>query len=290
VHSERIMANRNNVIPVDSAAVDTTEAPITVAATATAMAMGMGAMVTGVAVTTRCKAQSTIPDRETRGSTSAGESSLAGQERFRDNESMVSTRALLVVSAASSPHSSLTSSEGRHRVIAQAGFDQIAAAGFEGLRMRDVAARAGMNISTVHYYVTSKESLIREIVQLAMQRLRERLPCSGEVDERLRAHLRAISTILVSDPALRQVLGEVGMRAHRDPELAAILEEIRWEWHDMLEALIRGLPDLEARGLEPAVAVALITLTLRGICLPPVDETEVDAVIGQLERWLFGVR
>jgi AcrR family transcriptional regulator len=49
--------------------------------------------------------------------------------------------------------------------LLQAAFDLIAEAGFEGLRTRSVAARAGMNIATPHYYFPSKQDLIEGLAQ-----------------------------------------------------------------------------------------------------------------------------
>jgi DNA-binding transcriptional regulator YbjK len=40
----------------------------------------------------------------------------------------------------------------RRRSLLQAAFDVIAMSGFEGLRTRAVAERAGVNIATLHYY------------------------------------------------------------------------------------------------------------------------------------------
>ena len=45
-----------------------------------------------------------------------------------------------------------------------AAYKRLAEAGFEGLRTRDVAADAGVNIATLHYYFPSKEALIRGVV------------------------------------------------------------------------------------------------------------------------------
>src|SRR6476646_5650800 len=58
----------------------------------------------------------------------------------------------------------------RRQDLVQAAYDIIATEGFEGLRVRDVAARAGVNIATLHYYFHTKEDLIRGVVDLLLQR------------------------------------------------------------------------------------------------------------------------
>ena len=48
----------------------------------------------------------------------------------------------------------------RQQALVLAAFHLIAERGFEGLRTREVAARAGVNIATLHYYFATKEALI----------------------------------------------------------------------------------------------------------------------------------
>ena len=176
----------------------------------------------------------------------------------------------------------------RRRTIVCAGFDQIAVAGFEGLRMREVAARAGVNIATVHYYVNSKDLLIREVAVLAVERLQAALPNSGDAEDRLRAYLRGIASIALKDSALLHVLGEVRLRADRDQEVAAVLAQVDREWHEKLETMISELPNGLRSRTRPAEAAALMMMTLAGACLPPVEATRVAAATNQLERWLLG--
>src|ERR1700757_4991719 len=49
---------------------------------------------------------------------------------------------------------------GRRDSLGRAAFACLAADGFEGLRTRSVADRAGVNIATLHYYFPTKEALI----------------------------------------------------------------------------------------------------------------------------------
>src|SRR5258708_12531268 len=57
-----------------------------------------------------------------------------------------------------------THADERRRSLVLAAYDLIAEKGFEDLRTRDVAARAGVNIATLHYYFASKEDLIDGVV------------------------------------------------------------------------------------------------------------------------------
>src|SRR5256886_6429950 len=57
-----------------------------------------------------------------------------------------------------------THGDERRRSLVLAAYDLIAEKGFEELRTRDVAMRAGVNIATLHYYFASKEDLIEGVV------------------------------------------------------------------------------------------------------------------------------
>src|SRR5215467_13095342 len=58
-----------------------------------------------------------------------------------------------------------THADQRRRSLVLAAYELIAEKGFETLRTRDVAARAGVNIATLHYYFKTKEDLIGAVVQ-----------------------------------------------------------------------------------------------------------------------------
>src|SRR5271154_7552512 len=53
----------------------------------------------------------------------------------------------------------------RRKSLLQAAFDVIASSGFEGLRTRAVAERAGVNIATLHYYFPTKQALVEGVAQ-----------------------------------------------------------------------------------------------------------------------------
>src|SRR3954470_10696985 len=55
----------------------------------------------------------------------------------------------------------------RRAELVEAAYQLIAEKGIEGLRTRDVAARVGINISTLHYHFDTKEKLIAGVVDYA---------------------------------------------------------------------------------------------------------------------------
>src|SRR5262245_8460001 len=57
----------------------------------------------------------------------------------------------------------------RRKELILIAYDHIAKRGFEGLRVRDVAAEAGINNATLHYYFPTKEDLIRGVVDHMIQ-------------------------------------------------------------------------------------------------------------------------
>src|SRR5207247_2594303 len=80
----------------------------------------------------------------------------------------------------------------RQEALVQAAYDLLAERGFEGLRTRDIAAKVGVNIATLHYYFPTKEKLIRGVVGYAMERFRTTLQPAGSPGEQVRAHFAGI--------------------------------------------------------------------------------------------------
>jgi AcrR family transcriptional regulator len=109
----------------------------------------------------------------------------------------------------------------RRRDLVLAAYHQIAERGFEGLRTREIAAEVGVNVATLHYYFPTKESLIRGVLDYAMGQFRGTLKPSGSAADELRNHLRGLRRLLIDEPQLGLVLGELTLRSVRDPNVAA---------------------------------------------------------------------
>jgi AcrR family transcriptional regulator len=181
------------------------------------------------------------------------------------------------------------SQEKRRQELVLAAFDLIAEHGFEGLRTRDVAARVGVNIATLHYYFPTKEALIRGVLDQAMVRFRSTLAPHGSPADQLKNHLRAVRKLLVEEPELKAVMGELALRSARDSSIAEIMAEMYEAWHATMRGLLRravkegGLrSELDSDGVA-----ALVVATLTAATLPTLSGTpRSDQALRQLERWL----
>ena len=179
----------------------------------------------------------------------------------------------------------------RRQALVRAAFNRIAEAGFEGLRTRDVAADAGVNIATLHYYFPTKEALIRGVVGHAVLRFHDTMPHEGSAADQLRWHLSALRRLLKEDTDLFAVLGELTLRAPRDPVIAEILKDTDDPWHQMISDLLRrGIDEgcLHAN-LNPDDATVLMIAAIKGISLSTVAArrpARIDQTFDQLERWL----
>ena len=179
--------------------------------------------------------------------------------------------------------------EDRRQALVKAAFNQIAERGFEGLRTREVAAEVGVNIATLHYYFPTKESLIRGVVELSMQRFRSTLAPHGSPADQLRNHLRAVRRLLRDEPQLGTVMGELALRSARDPAIAGIMEEMNEAWHRTVRGLLKRAareghlrPELDSDEVASLVVATLTSMTLPAVAGP----TRADQAVRQLERWL----
>lgn len=178
--------------------------------------------------------------------------------------------------------------EDRRNALVQAAFRQIAEQGFEGLRTRDIAAQAGVNIATLHYYFPTKEALIRGVVAHAMGRFRSTLEPHGSPDHQLASHLKAVRALLHREPEIRVVIGELAIRSARDESLARILRQTNDGWHRTVRGLLRravsegSLP----KEFDSDEAASLIIATVSSMMLPPMSSARRDQAFHALERWL----
>ena len=191
-----------------------------------------------------------------------------------------------------------TQGDERRRSLVQAAYHLIAEGGFERLRTRDIAARAGVNIATLHYYFARKEDLIRSVVEYLLQQfMTAYLPGSPyEMRtplEQIRGELAELQYLLQEKPDMFIVLDELVLRSLHDP---AILHMIKWldeGWHTYLEQVIRsGIEQgLFRAELDPDSAATWLILLTKGTTLHFMTNpgaVDFERIRAGVEHWLTG--
>jgi AcrR family transcriptional regulator len=178
--------------------------------------------------------------------------------------------------------------EDRRQALVRAAFGCIAGKGFEGLRLRQVAAEVGIDHSTLHHYFATKADLVAGVVEHATRQFWPTMPADGSPAEKLHHHLAALARMITDQPALFTVMAELDLRAHRDPAIRAIIARHEEGWRIVLaEVLRRGAKEAAwTQRLEVAAGVELIIAAVKGVGRLPDRAAEV---LGQLERLLTTV-
>jgi AcrR family transcriptional regulator len=155
-------------------------------------------------------------------------------------------------------------SDGRRRELVLAAYQLIAQRGLEELRTRDIAAKVGINISTLHYYFETKEDLIGAVVDHMTElfrTLRAPLAAGATPLEELRHAFVTQAYRRRVEPWLELVVQEMMLRARRDEKVRQRLELMLLGWNGYVETVIaRGVREGDfARDLDPKIAAAIVT-------------------------------
>jgi AcrR family transcriptional regulator len=192
----------------------------------------------------------------------------------------------------------------RPGAIVRVAYRRLAERGFEGLRVRDVAAEAGINHATLLYYFPSKAALIHGVVDHLLQEFRtSRIPRSAAgrdafaPREELRQEFEDLACRFRETPELFVVLAELHGRARRDRAVARALAEMDRLWHShLLGILRRGVrAGVFRRGLDcPATATAIM-VQLKGVGQHLAGKPDagdagplLSLLAAQIERWVTG--
>lgn len=174
----------------------------------------------------------------------------------------------------------------RRDALVRAAYQRLAEAGFEGLRLRDVAAGVGIDHSSIHHHFPTKQDLVVAVVDHATQQFRSTTPPDGTPVDRLRRHLATLAAKIVDQPELHVVLRELDLRARRDLELRTIIAGREEGWRNSLRTLLAAAAEegALAGGINPDTGAELIIATVKGASLTP--DRALD-VLGLLENLLI---
>jgi AcrR family transcriptional regulator len=180
----------------------------------------------------------------------------------------------------------------RKTALLQATFDVIAEAGFEGLRTRGVAQRAGVNVATLHYYFPTKQALIEGLAQFLGAKFvllhgPAPAPSGYKALDRLRQEFSDGDYYYQHEPKMLLVLEEFRLRGKRDPQVQKIVDIMHGHWRHGLEQMVaEGIADGTFRqelDKEEVLGMLLSMFSGAGSC----RGNEFETVKQGIEHWLL---
>lgn len=160
---------------------------------------------------------------------------------------------------------------GRHEELARAAFRRVAEVGFEGLRLRQVAEDVGIDHSTLHHYMPTKQDLITAVAEYTTRQFRPTMPEQGEPADALREHLAELHALFVERPETLTVSAELDLRARRDPAVRDLLDRHEAGWRAALSELVESgaAHHRWAATARTEATVELIIAAVKGTRLTP---------------------
>ena len=191
----------------------------------------------------------------------------------------------------------------RRKELIRIAYNHIAKRGFEGLRVHAVAAEAGINNATLHYYFPTKEDLIRGVVDDMIENFVTSNSFEPAAQESSYAWKEMHAELEDARYRFREardqivVFTELLIRSLRDPAIASIFKKLDESWRGYLVGLIeRGIRQGVFRAeLDPVVTATLVMLQIKGFGYQMLGETDpaianevFDQLVLQVESWLSG--
>ena len=182
----------------------------------------------------------------------------------------------------------------RRNAVVRGAYHVLAEKGFEGLRMREIAKKAGMDHATLHYYFKGKKALIHGVLDYIVQELSIGRSASTEdkgmePSQRLAAHFDELVRQVREKPEMFLVLAEINARAMRDPKVRAVVAENDERWKHFLTQIVKeGIQKGEFHSaLGLATAVDAIVAMVRGLSVTYVRRpAAMERPLRQLRMWL----
>jgi len=166
------------------------------------------------------------------------------------------------------------------RDILRAAEESFAAAGFVGATTRHVAARAGVNVATLHYHFGNKERLYRAVLEAAVAGEVPSGPASGSPAERLTSVVEALWSFGLKRPALSRLslLHRLAGPARTEGS-APELDDPR------AKLLAKTIADVSAKGaLPPDDAVRFVLVLMDGALVAACNGHGPDAAVPEAPR------
>jgi AcrR family transcriptional regulator len=139
--------------------------------------------------------------------------------------------------------------------LISAAMELAAEGGFENVKQRDVAARAGVTLRTLYKRFRSKDELLAAGMSRMTESLERRMakkPVAGATpEERLSVLFETVTRTLLAKPPLARAI--VRVMASGVPEVAAQVVAYQGRMHAMVFAALRGVPLASTTAAESAL-------------------------------------
>jgi AcrR family transcriptional regulator len=165
-----------------------------------------------------------------------------------------------------------------------AAFARVADAGFEGLRLRQVAEDVGIDHSTLHHHFATKQHLVDAVAEYATRQFWVLGEGPDDPAAALRAHLAGLRAMLDDRPDLFAVTVELDLRARRDPAVAEAMDRYQRGWREVLTGLLARGNDRGswAVPVDPEVVTELVIAVVKGVRLAPATAGPVFAQLADM--------
>jgi TetR/AcrR family transcriptional repressor of nem operon len=178
----------------------------------------------------------------------------------------------------------MTESTDRRSGIVRAAFRLVASAGFEGLRLQQIAKDVGIDHSTLYHHFPGKSDIVAALASYAISRFEVTPPEGAGPAETLRAQLAHLRALMTDSPDVFVVTAELDLRARRDPAVRAVLERHEANWRRWLRELLAAgdAQDLWSSRVDVDGAVELVIAVVKGVQLAPEAATPAFAQLDAL--------
>lgn len=168
-------------------------------------------------------------------------------------------------------------------------FAALAESGFEGLRLRDIAAEAGIDHSTVHHHFRTKEDLVAATIDYATGLFSVSLASDGPACVRMHDHFHTIAELIATEPRLFVVMNELRQHSLRHAATRATLEAQNGGWFAAVKDLFDdGVKEgCWVESLDPATTARLVMAVMQGVNQ---SATSAREILQQLESLLVDPR
>ena len=157
----------------------------------------------------------------------------------------------------------------KRRQIVEAAYAELAEVGFEGFRMRNVAARAGLDHATLHHYFEGKAEILIGVMQSIVEDRSIGISATfaeAPPDKKLEIHLETLLSQMRTNPEMFLVIAEIGLLSLRDSQVRQVKTTFDGEWRVFLTKIVQASIDAGVfrEDIVPETAADLIMSLVRG--------------------------